>query len=55
VLNATSKSVSVQLPGSGPSAIEGAPVFEIVNVQLGGGGEIGMMQLVAPGGPARPA
>ena len=29
VLNSTSKNVSVQLPGAGPSAVEGAPVFEI--------------------------
>ena len=57
VLNATSKSVNVQLPGSGPSAVEGAPVFEITNVQLAGNGEIGMLQLnphgAAPG--AKPA
>ncbi len=45
ILNATSKTASVQLPGTGPSAVEGAPVFEIVNVQLGGNGELGMMQL----------
>lgn len=45
VLNSTSKSVNVQLPGSGPSAVEGAPVFEITNVQLAGNGEIGMLQL----------
>ena len=49
VLNATSKNVSVQLPGAGPSAVEGAPVFEITNVQLAGNGEIGMMQLIAQG------
>lgn len=49
VLNSTSKNVSVQLPGSGPSAVEGAPVFEIANVQLAGSGEIGMMQLNAQG------
>jgi Flp pilus assembly protein TadD len=49
VLNSTSKSVSVQLPGAGPSAVEGAPVFEIANVQLGANGEIGMMQLNAQG------
>ena len=29
--------------------IEGAPVFEIANVQLGANGEIGMMQLNAQG------
>jgi Flp pilus assembly protein TadD len=55
VLNATSKSVSVQLPGAGPSAVEGAPVFEIANVQLGGNGEIGMMQLTAQGAAPKAA
>ncbi len=45
ILNATSKNASVQLPGTGPSALEGAPVFEIANVQLGGNGEITGMQL----------
>ena len=45
ILNSTSRNVSVQLPGAGPSAVEGAPVFEIGNVQLTGNGEIGMMQL----------
>jgi Flp pilus assembly protein TadD len=55
VLNATSKSVSVQLPGAGPSAVEGAPVFEIANVQLGANGEIGMMQLTAQGAAPKAA
>jgi Flp pilus assembly protein TadD len=55
VLNATSKSVSVQLPGAGPSAIEGAPVFEIANVQIAGNGEIGMMQLNAQGAAPKAA
>lgn len=55
VLNCTSKSVSVQLPGAGPSAIEGAPVFEIANVQVGGSGEIGLIQLGPPGAPPRRA
>ena len=55
VLNSTSKSVSVQLPGAGPSAVEGAPVFEIANVQIGGNGEIGMMQLNAQGAAPRAA
>jgi hypothetical protein len=54
VLNATSRSVNVQLPGTGPSAVEGAPVFDISNVQLSGAGEIGMMQL-APRGAGAPA
>ena len=53
VLNATGKSVSVQLPGAGPSAVEGAPVFEIGNVQLGGNGEIGIMQLNPRGAGAQ--
>lgn len=55
VLNSTSKSVSVQLPGAGPSAVEGAPVFEIANVQLAGNGEIGIMQLSAQGTAPKPA
>jgi Flp pilus assembly protein TadD len=55
VLNATSKSVSVQLPGAGPSALEGAPVFEIANVQITGNGEIGMMQLNAQGAAPKAA
>ena len=55
VLNSTSKSVSVQLPGAGPSAVEGAPVFEIANVQLAGNGEIGIMQLNAQGTAPKPA
>jgi Flp pilus assembly protein TadD len=55
VLNSTSKNVSVQLPGAGPSAVEGAPVFEISNVQLGGNGEIGIMQLNAQGTAPKPA
>ncbi len=55
VLNSTSKSVSVQLPGSGPSAVEGAPVFDIANVQVTGNGEIGMMQLNAQGAAPKAA
>jgi tetratricopeptide (TPR) repeat protein len=52
VLNSSSKQVSVQLPGAG--AIEGAPVFEIANLQLTGTGDIGMMQLHLLGhGPKR--
>src|SRR5204862_6481303 len=42
VLNATSKSVSVQLPGAGPSEGEGAPALDIANVQITGNGEIGL-------------
>lgn len=48
VLNATSKKVSMQLPGSGPSSIASAPVFEIENVQLGSGNDLSMIQ-VSPG------
>jgi Flp pilus assembly protein TadD len=55
VLNATSKNVSVQLPGAGPSALEGAPVFDIANVQVTGNGEIGMMQLNAQGSAPKAA
>ncbi|MEP6777035.1 MAG: hypothetical protein ABI944_01185, partial [Chthoniobacterales bacterium] len=54
VLNSTSKSVLVQLPGSDQTAVEGAPVFEISNVQLAGNGEIGMMQLIPKGGGQGP-
>jgi predicted Zn-dependent protease len=53
VLNASSKNASVQLPGAGPSAIEGAPVFEIANMQVGGNGEIGLIQLNPPGAARR--
>ncbi len=45
VLNSTSKKVSMQLPGSGPSSIDSAPVFEIENVQLGAGNELGLVQV----------
>ena len=53
VLNSSSKNVSVQLPGAGPSAIEGAPVFEVANMQVGGNGEIGLIQLTPPGAARR--
>jgi Flp pilus assembly protein TadD len=52
VLNSTSRKVSMQLPGSGPSSIDSAPVFEIENVQLGPGSELGLLQ-VTPGTGAR--
>lgn len=45
ILNASGKTVSVQLPGSGGNSIENAPVFEITNVQLGNNGDIAMLQL----------
>ncbi|MEY2438736.1 MAG: hypothetical protein QOI34_121, partial [Verrucomicrobiota bacterium] len=52
VLNSTSKQVAVQLAGAG--TVEGAPMFEIANLQLGASGEIGLMQLNLLGqGPRR--
>jgi len=60
VLNSSSRSVSVQLPGAGAS--ENAPAFDIANLQVGGSGEIAMIQLSpsgagagAPAGMAAPA
>lgn len=51
VLNASSKNISVQLPGA-PSA--DAPMFEIANLQIAGTGDIGLMQVHALGhGPKR--
>jgi Flp pilus assembly protein TadD len=44
-LNSNSKQVVVQLPGTGPGPVEGAPMFEIVHLELNEGGEIVMMQL----------
>jgi Flp pilus assembly protein TadD len=52
-LNSNSKQVIVQLPGSGPGPAEGAPMFEIANLELNQGGEIVMMQLNLLGGPKR--
>ncbi|MEY2529971.1 MAG: hypothetical protein QOI96_56 [Verrucomicrobiota bacterium] len=52
VLNSNSKNISVQLPGA-PSP-EGAPMFEIANLQISGTGDIGLMQVHALGqGPKR--
>jgi tetratricopeptide (TPR) repeat protein len=45
MLNSTSKQVVVQLPGTGSSPVEGAPMFEIANLELNESGEIVMMQL----------
>jgi len=45
ILNPSSKRVRVQLPGVNSNTAEGAPVFEIANVQLTEGGDIRMMQL----------
>ena len=52
-LNSNSKQVVVQLPGSGPGPVEGAPMFEIANLELNESGEIVMMQLNLLGGPKR--
>ena len=53
MLNSNSKQVVVQLPGTGPGPVEGAPMFEIANLELNEGGEIVMMQLNLLGGPKR--
>jgi len=45
ILNTTSKTVAVQLPGAGASSVENAPMFEITNVQMANNGEIAMLQL----------
>jgi Flp pilus assembly protein TadD len=52
-LNSNSKQVVVQLPGTGTGPVEGAPMFEIANLELNEGGEIVMMQLNLLGGPKR--
>ena len=52
-LNSNSKQVVVQLPGTGPGPAEGAPMFEIANLELNDVGEIAMMQLNLLGGPKR--
>lgn len=53
ILNSNSKQVVVQLPGAGPGSAEGAPMFEIANLELGENGDISMMQLNLLGGPKR--
>ena len=53
ILNSNSKQVVVQLPGAGSGPAEGAPMFEIANLELNEGGEIAMMQLNLLGGPKR--
>jgi len=45
VLNSTSRDVFMQLPGSGPTSIDSAPVFKMENVQLNGT-DIGLIQVV---------
>jgi hypothetical protein len=52
-LSSNSKQVVVQLPGIAPGPAEGAPMFEIANLELNEGGEIVMMQLNLLGGPKR--
>jgi hypothetical protein len=49
VLNAASREVFMQLPGSGPTSIDSAPVFKIENVQLNGS-DLGMIQVVPTAG-----
>jgi Flp pilus assembly protein TadD len=54
VLNSASKQVTVQLPAAASAPGEGAPVFEIANLQLSESGDIAMMQLNLLGhGPKR--
>jgi tetratricopeptide (TPR) repeat protein len=53
ILNSNSKQVAVQLPGAGPAPGEGAPMFEIANLELGEGGDIGMMHLNPVSAPKR--
>jgi Flp pilus assembly protein TadD len=53
ILNSNSKQVVVQLPGAGSGPAEGAPMFEIANLELNEGGEIATMQLNLLGGPKR--
>jgi len=53
ILNSNSKQVAVQLPGAGPSPADGAPMFEIANLELGEGGEIAMMHLNPVNAPKR--
>jgi hypothetical protein len=53
ILNSNSKQVAVQLPGAGPTPAEGAPMFEIANLELNESGDIGMMQLNPLSAPKR--
>ncbi|MBO0694720.1 MAG: hypothetical protein J2P56_01325, partial [Verrucomicrobia bacterium] len=53
ILNSNSKQVAVQLPGAGPSPTDGAPMFEISNLELGEGGDIGMIHLNPVNAPKR--
>jgi hypothetical protein len=53
ILNSNSKQVIVQLPGAGPGPAEGAPMFEIANIELNESGDIAMVQLNLLGGLKR--
>jgi hypothetical protein len=53
ILNFNSKQVIVQLPGAGPGPAEGAPMFEIANLELNESGDIAMVQLNLLGGLKR--
>jgi tetratricopeptide (TPR) repeat protein len=53
ILNSNSKQVIVQLPGASPNPAEGAPMFEIANLELNEHGDIAMVQLNLLGGPKR--
>jgi tetratricopeptide (TPR) repeat protein len=53
ILNSNSKQVAVQLPGAGPTPAEGAPMFEIANLEINEGGDIGMMHLNPVSAPKR--
>jgi hypothetical protein len=53
ILNSNSKQVAVQLPGAGPTPAEGAPMFEIANLEFNEGGDIGMMHLNPVAAPKR--
>ena len=47
VLNSTSRNVSMRLPGSEPNAIKNSALFEIENVQLGLGNELGLVRVTS--------
>jgi Flp pilus assembly protein TadD len=53
ILNSNSKQVAVQLPGAGPSPADGAPMFEIANLELGENGDIAMLHLNPVSAPKR--
>jgi len=42
---------SISDVSTGPSSIDSAPVFEIENVELGPGNELGLIQVTPGGGP----